>query len=69
MACRPIGAKPLSEPMLEYCYFEPWEQTPVKSYAQFIQVNALEDVVCEMAAILSRSQCVNGFNGSLPNVD
>ena len=22
MACRLVGAKPLSEPMLEYCYFE-----------------------------------------------
>ena len=23
MACRLVGAKPLSEPMLEYCYFKP----------------------------------------------
>ena len=30
MACRLVGAKPLSEPMLEYYQFEPWEQTSVK---------------------------------------
>ena len=30
MACRLFGAKPLSEPMLEYCQFDPWEQTSVK---------------------------------------
>ena len=24
MACRLFGAKPLSEPMLEYCYLDPW---------------------------------------------
>ena len=42
MACRLDGAKPLSKPMLE-C---------------FIQENALEDVVCEMASILSLPQCV-----------
>ena len=27
MACRLDGAKPLSEPMLEYCWLGPWEQT------------------------------------------
>ena len=31
MACRLAGAKPLSEPMLEYCYLDPWEQTSVQS--------------------------------------
>ena len=25
MACRLVGAKPLSEPMLEYCQLDPWE--------------------------------------------
>ena len=47
MACRLDGAKPLSEPMLEYCA------------NIFIQENVFEGVVCEMAAILSRPQCVN----------
>ena len=27
----------------------------------FIQENALDNVVCEMSAILSRPQCVNAF--------
>ena len=61
MACRLVGAKPLSEPMLEYCYLDPWEQTSVKSYRNlniFIQENACENVVWKMAAILSRPQCV-----------
>ena len=30
MACRLIGAKPLSGPMLAYCQLDPWEQTSVK---------------------------------------
>ena len=30
MACRLTGAKPLSEPMPEYCLLDPWEQTSVK---------------------------------------
>ena len=30
MACRLVGAKPLSEPMMEYCQFYPQEQTSVK---------------------------------------
>ena len=29
MACRLSGAKPSSEPMLNYCQLDPWEQTPV----------------------------------------
>ena len=30
MACRLVGAKSLSEPMLEYYKLDPWEQTSVK---------------------------------------
>ena len=30
MACRLFGAKPLPEPTLTYCQWDPWEQTPVK---------------------------------------
>ena len=58
MACRLLGAKPLFEPMLEYCHLE---QTLVKFLSKlkiFIQVNAFESVVCEMAAILSRGSWV-----------
>ena len=57
MACRLYGAMPLSEPMLEYCLLVPWEQTSVKSPAKFpFQENALENIVGEMVAILSRPQ-------------
>ena len=57
MACRLYGAMPLSEPMLEYCLLVPWEQTSVKSSAKFsFQENALENIVGEMVAILSRPQ-------------
>ena len=48
MACRPDGAKPLSEPMLEYWII--------------ISENAFENVVWKMAAILSRPQCVKIIN-------
>ena len=30
MVCRLFDAKPLSEPMLEYCQLDPWEQTSVQ---------------------------------------
>ena len=61
MACSLVGVKPLSEPTLEYCQFEPWEKISVKfevKFIIFIQENILENVVCEMAAILSWPQCV-----------
>ena len=61
LACRLFGAKPLSEPVLEYCEFDPWEQTSVKFYSKFknfIEENAFENVVCKMAAILFRGRWV-----------
>ena len=33
LACRVIGAKPLSEPILYYCQLDPKEQTSVKLYS------------------------------------
>ena len=62
MACRLAGAKPLSEPMLEYCWLEPWRQIQWNLHQNlyiFIQENAFENVVGKMAAMLSRPQCVN----------
>ena len=65
MACRLVGAKPLSEPMLEYA------NTSLKNKFQwnlkrnsytFIQENAFENVVCEMATILSLPQSVNALD-------
>ena len=58
MACRLVGAKPLPDPMLTFCQLDPQEQTTVKFESKCkkksIDENAFENVVCEMAAILSR---------------
>ena len=62
MACRMDGAKPLSEPMLEYCQLDPskkFQWNLDRNSYTFIQENAFEDVVWKMAAILPRPQCVN----------
>ena len=53
MACRLNGAKPLFEPVLTYCLLDPKEHISMK-LKYFIQKHALQHVVCEMAAILSR---------------
>ena len=61
MACRLFGAKPLSKSMLDYCLLDSKEQTSVKFNQNtkiFIHENAPEDIVCEMAAILSRGRWV-----------
>ena len=61
MACNLVHAEPLIEPMLEYCWFEPRVQPSVKSQAKFPTFsfpNAFEYVVCEIADIFSRPQCV-----------
>ena len=51
MACHLFSAKPLSEPMLDYCQLDPWLQISVnQNIAIFIQIIAIENVVCEMAA-------------------
>ena len=59
MACRLASTRSLPEPMLDYWQLNirnklQWNLKP-NSYI-FVQVNASEDVVCEMAAILSRPQ-------------
>ena len=58
MACRLVGAKPLSESMLEYCWLDPEEH---RNYNIFIEENAFQSVVRETAAILPRDKYVNGF--------
>ena len=58
MACRLFGAKPLPEPMQAYCQLDPYEKTLKwisNKYAKsLIHENAFENVVCEMAVIMSR---------------
>ena len=52
MAWRLIGAKPLSQLMLEYCWIN-------FSEILVIEENTFKYVVCEMLSITSRPQCVN----------
>ena len=61
MACRLFGAKPLSKPMLGYCQLDPQENFSNfnQNTTLFIHENASENIVCEMAAILSRGRWVN----------
>ena len=69
MACCLSGAKPLSEPMLNYCQLDPCEhfQWNLNHNATiFIDENARENVVCEMASILSRPQCVKACFSQRP---
>ena len=47
MACRLAGAKPLSEPMLEYCQLDHWEKLEWKLNQNLyilIHENAFENV-------------------------
>ena len=60
-ACHLAGAKPLSEPMMEYCSLDlgnkfQWKFHPNTTI--FIQENAFENVVWEMAVILPQPQYV-----------
>ena len=62
MACHLFGTKPLSEPMMTYCQLDPKENISMNYYLKFkvfIQQNAFENIIWEMADILFQSQCVN----------
>ena len=62
MACRLFGAKPSSKPMLGYCRFDlrnKLEWNVNQNTKLFIHKNASENIVCKMAAILSRGRWVN----------
>ena len=48
MACRLDCAKPLCKPMLEYCWFDPWEQTFQKMHLKMSSA--------KLAVILSRGK-------------
>ena len=56
MVCRLFGAKPLSEPMMTYCQLDHKEHISIKYHLNskvFIQENSFENILCEMATILS----------------
>ena len=62
MACRLFGTLPWSKQMLGYYQLDPWEQKFVnvnQNTKLFIHKNATENIVSEMAAILSRKRWVN----------
>ena len=60
MACRLYGAKPLSKLMLGYCQFGAVLNQNIKL---FIHKNVSENIVCEMAAILSRGRWFKSDHG------
>ena len=54
-----FGAKPFSKPMLIYYQLDPWQQiwsNIDQNTAIFMEENALENVGCNMSAILFRPQ-------------
>ena len=60
MACRLDGAKPLSEPMLEYhIYGTNFSEILIEIQTVFIEENTFENVVCEILPISTRPQWVN----------
>ena len=61
MACRLAGAKPLSEPMLEYNLRNKVQWNLKQNSYILIEENAFENVVCEITSILSRPQYVNSL--------
>ena len=58
MACRLFGAKPLAEPVLVHCQYEPWYETSVKfeqnEKKKFHSENVFENVICKMVSNLFR---------------
>ena len=55
MTCRLFSTKPLSQPVLGYCQFDSYEQSEILIKIQlfFFHGNASENIVCEIAAIVS----------------
>ena len=61
MACRTFRTKPLSEPVMTFCQLEIKEYVSVKFYLKFDSFysrKCIKNVVCKMATIMCRSQCV-----------
>ena len=65
MACRLFGAKPLSEPMLDYCQLDPKEHTSVKfqlKFEVFPFKNAFGNAVCQNAGHFVQERLVNSYD-------
>ena len=61
MACHLVDAKPLSEPMLEYCHLDPWKQTLIEIETFSFKKMHLNMSSGKMVAILSGPHWVNAF--------
>ena len=63
MACRLYGTKPLSETNAGILLIGPlgtdFSEISIGIQQFLFKKNKLEHVICEMAAILSRPQCIN----------
>ena len=71
MAYRLGGAKPIPEPMHEYCHLDTWEQNNERIILNsniFFDEYAFENVVCETLLISSRSQCVQQMHWYIASI-
>ena len=72
MACRLIGAKPLSEPLLDYGQLNPcgtnFNEIGIKIQPFSYKKMSLKVSFAKMAVIFSRPQCVDASNCQLTNI-
>ena len=62
MICRLDSARPLSEPVVDLLtgpLSTNFSEILIEIYKFSLKKNAFEYIVCEMAVILSRPQCIN----------
>ena len=72
MACRLIGAKPLSEPKLPYCQLDPWEQISVKykwAHGNKFQWNINQNKTTSCTKVIWKCRLQNGGNLLRPHCD
>ena len=62
MACHLIGAKPLLEPMLTFCQFDPHEHNSIRFASKHRKIQACENVVYKISATVCRGSWVNILN-------
>ena len=68
ITCRLFGAKPLSEPMLEYCPLDRWEQNSVEFWSKFKHFHSAKCIwICRLrngGHFVSASMCWFGWSQS-----
>ena len=68
IACRLLGDKPLSEPMLTNSQLDPWGKLPAKFeqiYKTFHWWKCFWNVDCDRMVVLSGGRCVNQYAAKL----